>query len=65
MVLNVTMGILVRAALPLLAAALAAAQAPLDTLESLSAHIGEQGGENTNEAGEPADGEQYDPERRM
>jgi len=63
-VLNVTMAIL-RAALPLLAAALAAAQAPLDTLESLSAHIGEQGGENTNEAGEPAAGEQYDPERRM
>ena len=64
MVLNVTMAIL-RAALPLLAAALAAAQAPLDTLEDLSAHIRAQGGENTDEAGEPAAGEQYDPERRM
>ena len=52
--MNVTMAILVRAALPLLAAALAAAQAPLGTLEDLSAHIAEQGGENTNEAGEPA-----------
>ena len=56
---------ILRAALPLLAAALAAAQAPLDTLEGLSAHIGEQGGANTNEAGEPAAGEQYDPQRRM
>ena len=59
------MGILVRAALPLLAAALAAAQAPLGTLEDLSAHIRAQGGSNTNEAGEPTNEDQYDPERRM
>ena len=59
------MAILVRAALPLLAAALAAGQAPLGTLEDLHEHIGAQRGSNTNEAGEPAAGEQYDPQRRM